>query len=585
MLGRVIRVLDNLIYVKLDIDIYNQDNLINKYVVFEGNNILAGEVINIDDNTLIISLLGEFVNNDFIYGNVNKPSFNSKVRLMNNEDLKTLYKNSFVNSINVGKSVFNDFDIELDINNLFSNHFAILGNSGSGKSYALSRIVQQTFYSAKTLPYYPNILIFDAFGEYQNVFNNISSINENINYKVITTDLKSNDMEILKIPFWLLGVDDLALLLNVTEPSQIPIIEKALKLVGYFVRDDETVIQQKTDIIARNVLDIIFNGKSPSEIRNKIISILSKFNTDKINLEYPLVKGGWTRTLRQCISIEADGKFADIEGVIAHLESLINNVFELTLPDGTFMYTLEDFATALEFALISEGILNSNKVFDYANILKIRLNSLINSDYSRYFIFDQFITNVDYLRYLLSNNQGKKVQVLNFNINYVDDRFAKTLVKIFSKFIFDYATRLERRGSVPFHIVLEEAHRYVQNDNDINTIGYNIFDRIAKEGRKYGVLLGLISQRPNELSQTTISQCSNFFIFKIFNPLDLDFIKAIVPNIDNQLINRIKLFYPGICLINGNSVKFPTVVQLEKPNPEPMSQNVDINNTWYVKNN
>ena len=156
MLERVIRVFDNLIYVKLDIDIYTTDNLINKYVVFEGSNILAGEVINIEDNTLIISLLGEFVNNDFIYGNVNKPSFNSKVRLMNNEDLKLLYKNSFVNTINVGKSVFNNFDIELDINNLFSNHFAILGNSGSGKSYALSRLIQQTFYSAKTLPYYPN---------------------------------------------------------------------------------------------------------------------------------------------------------------------------------------------------------------------------------------------------------------------------------------------------------------------------------------------------------------------------------------------------------------------------------------------
>ena len=585
MLGRVIRVFDNLIYVKLDIDIYTTDNLINKYVVFEGSNILAGEVINIEDNTLIISLLGEFVNNDFIYGNVNKPSFNSKVRLMNNEDLKLLYKNSFVNSINIGKSVFNNFDIELNINNLFSNHFAILGNSGSGKSYALSRLIQQTFYSAKTLPYYPNVLIFDAFGEYQNVFHNISSINENINYKVITTDLKSSDMEILKIPFWLLGVDDIALLLNVTESTQIPIIEKALKLVGYFVRDDESVINQKTDIIARNVLDIIFNGKSPSEIRNKIISILSKFNTDKINLEYKLTKGGWVRTLRQCIAIEEDGKFADIEVVITHLESLINNVFELTLPDGSFMYTLEDFANALEFALISEGVLNSNKVFDYANILKIRLNSLINSDYSRYFKFDQYITNIDYLRYLLSNNQGKKVQVLNFNINYVDDRFAKTLVKIFSKFIFDYATRLERRGSVPFHIILEEAHRYVQNDNDINTIGYNIFDRIAKEGRKYGVLLGLISQRPYELSTTTISQCSNFFIFKIFNPLDLEFISSIVPNIDNQLINRIKLFYPGICLVNGNSVKFPTVVQLEKPNPEPLSQNVDINNIWYVKGN
>ena len=585
MLGRIIRVSDNYIYVKLDIDIYNCDNLISKYVVFEDNNLLIGEVNNIEDNTLVITLIGQIIENKFIYGNANKPSFRSNVRLIKDEELKILYNNNFENTINIGKSYYNDFDIELDINNLFSNHFAILGNSGSGKSYAVSRVIQQVFYSAKKLPFYPNIFIFDAYGEYQNAFKDIGKVNENINYKVITTNLKSNDIEILKIPFWLLGVDDLALLLDVTEPSQIPIIEKALKLVSYFSRNDETVIKQKTDIISRNILDIIFNGKNPSEIRNKITSVLSKFNTEQINLEVKLVKGGWTRTIRQCISIEEDGKFADIELVISYLESLINNVFELNLPDGTFMYTIEDFANALEFALISEGVLNSNKVFDYANILKIRLNSLINSDYSRYFKFDNYITKIDYLRYLLSNNLGKKVQVLNFNINYVDDRFAKTLVKIFSKFLFDYSTSLEKRGSIPFHIILEEAHRYVQNDNDIKTLGYNIFDRIAKEGRKYGVLLGLISQRPCELSETTISQCSNFLIFKIFNPLDLNFISSIIPNIDLQTINRIKMLYPGLCLINGNAVNFPCLTCVSKPNPEPISQNIDVNNIWYVKNN
>lgn len=584
MLGRIIRVSDNYVYVKLDIDIYNIDNLINKYVVFEDINPLVGEIMTIEDNNISISMLGQIINGNFIFGSVSKPSFKSSVRLTNEKELKILYNNNFENSINIGKSYYNNYDINLDINKFFSNHFAILGNSGSGKSYVVSRIIQEIFYSAKNLPFYPNIFIFDAFGEYQNAFSEINKVNDNVNYKVITTDLKNNNIEILKIPFWLLGVDDISLLLDVTEPSQIPIIDKALKLVGYFSRNDESVIKQKTDIIARNILDIIFNGKNPSEIRNKITSVLSKFNTEQVNLEIPLTKGGWTRTIRQCIAIEDDGKFADIELVIGYLESLINNVFELTLPDGSFMYTLEDFANALEFALISEGVMNSNKVFDYANILKIRLNSLINSDYSNYFKFDSFITKVDYLRFLLSNNQGKKVQVLNFNINYVSDKFAKTLVKIFSKFLFDYATILEKRGSIPFHIILEEAHRYVQNDNDINTLGYNIFDRIAKEGRKYGVLLGLISQRPYELSETTISQCTNFLIFKIFNPLDLKFISSIIPNIDEQTINRIKMLYPGLCLVNGNAVNFPCLINVAKPNPEPMSQNVDINNIWYVKN-
>ena len=188
MLGRIIRVSDNYIYVKLDIDIYNCDNLISKYVVFEDNNLLIGEVNNIEDNTLVITLIGQIIENKFIYGNANKPSFRSNVRLIKDEELNILYNNNFENTINIGKSYYNDFDIELDINNLFSNHFAILGNSGSGKSYAVSRVIQQVFYSAKKLPFYPNIFIFDAYGEYQNAFKDIGKVNENINYKVITTN-------------------------------------------------------------------------------------------------------------------------------------------------------------------------------------------------------------------------------------------------------------------------------------------------------------------------------------------------------------------------------------------------------------
>ena len=72
---------------------------------------------------------------------------------------------------------------------------------------------------------------------------------------------------------------------------------------------------------------------------------------------------------------------------------------------------------------------------------------------------------------------------------------------------------MKNRATLPFHIILEEAHRYVQNDNDKFLLGYNIFERITKEGRKYGVILGLISQRPSELSETSLSQCNNFLIF------------------------------------------------------------------------
>ena len=117
--------------------------------------------------------------------------------------------------------------------------------------------------------------------------------------------------------------------------------------------------------------------------------------------------------------------------------------------------------------------------------------------------------------------------LINFNINYVDDRFAKTLTKIYSKIFFEYTKNLKERASLPINIILEEAHRYVQNDNDINVIGYNIFDRITKEGRKYGVILGLITQRPSELSNTALSQCSNYIVLRMFHPDDIQIVKNI----------------------------------------------------------
>ena len=207
----------------------------------------------------------------------------------------------------------------------------------------------------------------------------------------------------------------------------------------------------------------------------------------------------------------------------------------------------------------------------------------MNSDYSGYFEYDNYVNREGFISMLLTCNNGRKAQIVNFNINYVDDRFAKNLVKIYSKLLFDYITSLNQRASMPFHIVLEEAHRYVQNDTDVDILGYNIFERIAKEGRKYGLLLGIVSQRPSELSETTISQCSNFLVFKMFHPKDLQFIKDIISSADITVTNKIKTLHPGTCILFGTAFRMPTIAILDKPNPEPLSQSCDINNTWYLK--
>lgn len=584
MLGKIIAINESIVSVQLGINIYDYDALIGKNVIFKDNDIInVGEVTSISNNVMQVVLVGEIKNNNFVFGDIAKPSFKADCQLINNNILDLILNNNSSNNIKLGKSyIYPNYDITLDVGNFFSNHFAILGNSGSGKSYSVAKILQSVFYQCKSLPFYSNIFLFDAYGEYQRAFSRIHEVNENINYKVYTTDLNSTEFEILSYPFWLLGVDDLCLLMGVTSKEQIPVVEKALKLVSYFSREEGEVINQKNDIIARCLLDVLFSGKSPSLIRNKFISILTKFTTSNLNLEIRLEKGGWARTIRQCLFVEQGGEFADVELVIEYLESLCIDNFELSLPNGEYMYTMKDFSTALEFALISEGTLNSDAAYDMANVLKVRFNNLMNSDYARYFDYNGYVNREGYINLLLTCPNGRKAQIVNFNINYVDDRFAKNIVKIYSKLLFDYLVSLNQRGSMPFHIVLEEAHRYVQNDSDIDIIGYNIFERITKEGRKYGLLLGIVSQRPSELSETTISQCSNFLVFKMFHPKDLQFIKDIISSADITVTNKIKTLHPGTCIMFGTAFKMPTIAILDKPNPEPLSQSCDINNTWYI---
>ena len=586
MLGKIVAINDNIVSVQLQVNVYDYDGLISKNVIFKDNDTTnIGEVIAIGNGIMQVSLVGEIKNGRFLYGDISKPSFRAECHMIDNATLDIILNNDASNNIKLGKSfIYPNYDIKLDVGNFFSNHFAILGNSGSGKSYSVAKILQGIFYQCKSLPFYSNIFLFDAYGEYQRAFSRIHEVNENINYKVYTTDLNSSEFEILQMPFWLLGLDDLCLLMNVTSKEQIPFIEKALKLVSYFSRNEDEVINQKNDIIARCLLDVLFSGKSPSMIRNKFISILTKFSTRNLNLDVSLVKGGWTRTIRQCLFVEAGGEFSDVEVVIEYLESLCLDNFELSMPNGEYMYTMKDFSTALDFALISEGALNSDSAFELSNVLKVRFNSLMNSNYARYFEYNGYINRESYINYLLTAPSGRKAQIVNFNINYVDDRFAKTLVKIYSKLLFDYLVSLNQRGSIPFHIVLEEAHRYVQNDDDAAILGYNIFERITKEGRKYGLFLGIVSQRPSELSETTISQCSNFLLFKMFHPRDLQFVRDIISSADITLTNKIKTLHPGSCIMFGTAFKMPTIAILDKPNPEPLSQTCDINQTWYIHN-
>ena len=268
-----------------------------------------------------------------------------------------------------------------------------------------------------------------------------------------------------------------------------------------------------------------------------------------------------------------------IKAKSAMKECFINagaKVMRYTLVDGS-----KDLEKALNFTLISEGWLRNENTYGDAVTLRVRLHSLITSSNSNFFKWEKgtYISLENYLSDLMITN-GKKYQLVNINLIDVDDDFAKVITKIYSRLLFEFTKSLKTRASIPFHILVEEAHRYIQNDRDRFLIGYNIFERIAKEGRKYGLILGLITQRPVEMSDTVISQCSNFLIFKMNHPTDVEYIKKMVPNISDEIVEKQKSLQSGTCLAFGSAFKIPLIVKLKMPNPMPTSGNCDVVKIW-----
>lgn len=588
MLGNIIGIEENIVLIKLNVDLNKVQNLINLMVIMEnGNKRIVGEIVNIKDGIGYVNLLGEIRNDRFIYGVISKPAFSSTIKLISKEKIPMIISTEhfFENQhLYLGTSpIYEGVKINVEVNEFFSHHFAIFGSTGSGKSCSVARLFQNLFAKPNSIPYRSSVFIFDAYGEYHTAFEHIHDVVPEINFKYYTTNIDEDMDKILRIPLWLLDTDDIALLLDCTKPTQLPIIEKALKLVTIFAREESLVIKHKNDIVARAILDILTSGNNPAQIRDQIFSVLSYYNTSELNLETPIFQPGYTRPLKQCLLIDATGKIRDMELLMTFIQKFVDDTLVLNLPDGTYKYTLKDLKDALDFALISEGILKSEKVFDDTNVLKVRLHSLMSGNYSEYFEYGNFVSKDQYIKELISTPNGKKAQIINFNINYVDDRFAKTITKIYSKMLFNYAKDLKDRATIPFHIVLEEAHRYVQNDNDVNLLGYNIFDRITKEGRKYGVILGLISQRPSELSDTSISQCSNFLIFNILHPVDLNYIKQMVPNVTEEIVKKLKTLQAGNCIAFGGAFKVPVFIKFDMPNPAPSSSSCDISKIWFIE--
>ncbi len=586
MFGNIKFISGNVAHVTTIAKAEEMGDLMNVHVVFEApNQAILGEVEEVTDEIIKIRFLGEFMNGRYVSGVIRKPVLSSKIRTINDQELSAIVGVYDETTFKLGRSsIYTDYDVCADINNLFANHMAVFGNTGSGKSCGVARVVQNIFSNPKLVSYNANIFIFDAYGEYKTAFRDLGKLNPNYSYKFITTNVQEETDFELKIPFHLLNLDDLTIMLQADKHSQIPILERSLKLTRIFSKDDEVANRYKDHLIAKALIAILYSNQITANKKNEIFKVLEVCHTNDFNFDSVIQGLGYTRTLSECFEIDSNGNFGESVLITDYILKHIDEELEMTEEPINAFYSMRDYAAALEFTLISEGFQSNEQLYDDSMLLKVRLNSLINSKIANIYKCDTYISYETYIASLVAIG-NKKAQVININLEDIDDTQAKIIVKIVARIFFDFCKTRKQRAQIPFHLFLEEAHRYVQKDADVFLIGYNIFDRIAKEGRKYGVLLNIISQRPVEISETVIAQCSNFLIFKMTHPKDIEYIRTMLPNISADVIEKQKILQPGNCVGFGGAFKLPMVIKMEMPNPAPNSNSCDVNNCWKVQGN
>ena len=503
------------------------------------------------------------------------------MRVINDDELNIILGKDDEKSLYLGHSaIYPEKNVYIDINQFFSNHAAIFGNTGSGKSCSVARIVQNIFLNKQFLSYNANLFIFDAYGEYKNAFKVLNQINPNYQYKFITSNPTDPDDVQLNIPVFLLTIDDICLLLQADNHHQYTIVERMLKLAKLFSKDDEETKKLKNHLIAKAIMSVLFSNQNAAGKKNDIFTIINDCSTPEFNVNTDIQGIGYTRKFSECFGIDRNGEFGESVLINEYLLKFIDDELEskIDVPTDAF-YTLDDLERALSFTLIGDGFLGNRIMQDNAVIMQVRLHSLNNSSNRKFFSFKEYITIDNYISSLIIHN-NRRSQIININLEDVDDNLAKTIVKIFSKIIFDFAKKRRVRAAIPFHLFIEEAHRYVVNDNDHFLLGYNIFERIAKEGRKYGVMLDLVSQRPVEISETVIAQTSNFCILKMTHPRDLDYINKMLPNISGDIIEKLTSLQSGTMVAFGSAFKIPVIVKMDMPNPAPYSSNCDVLFRW-----
>lgn len=538
------------------------------------------------------------------------PSIYSEVSIVTFEDMEFILKtNSDKNPsakvhqnfyLGESKNLIN-YPINININSFFNIHSAVLGNSGSGKSNTIAHIIQEIHKKTEYSAIGSRILIFDVNGEYKDAFTNHEKCNH-LNIRLLKPNIKQSEdgYTPFYLPHFLMSIDEWSAFLMATDATQRPFWDKVLqesyKFYSISTRDGEQR-QKLIDYLRFKVCNLVHMLIAQGDTDTAIITAAKNIIygiTQLIDLDAGLKNA--------CVS---EGMYQDLEDLYSNCAVAFgNNNSKLTkslnkikakINLENVRYVTELRATGEEYfdyrflkqaanlTLLEEDARGNRRMREYTSTMMTRLDFFIDNP-DCLFMRDRphNVNNPEeYLNWLWGSDNKKNNMVI-IDTSELSRDALETLTSVVSRLNFSYRKKLnnsERREN-PIHLILDEAHRYIKKDSKY-LLRENIFEQIAREGRKYALYLIISSQRPSELSETVLSQCSNFIIHRVQNEVDMKYIYAILPFFSDDFANKIKQSMPGEALVFGNCVAMPLHVRIKQASPEPNSKNCKVHEEWF----
>lgn len=466
------------------------------------------------------------------------------------DDIKKIFEDSvepekkFVFSSLVSNDKIN---VPVDGNRFFNKHIAVVGSTGAGKSHTIAKIIQSAV-DAKDGQYALNnshVVIFDIHSEYKSAFPHANFL----------------DASTLTLPYWLLNSEELEeVLLDTGERDNynqsavfrqlVTENKKRHNAAAKFVFYDSPL---KFDI--REVLNALYNIKSETV-------------NSKNESRYMIVDSSY--------SLPTDGKTDPSHGIKLDADQRLDKYFK----------------NRLDFHLTKrESITNGSYADKSLDKFFTRFESKVAQDRLQ-FLFGPDAENATLEGTLMSllGYKGKNSNVTIVDLSGVPFEVLSITVSLISRILFEYGYYYKvmrtKAGELinndaPLLLVYEEAHKYVPK-SDLARFRASKFsiERIAKEGRKYGVTLLLSSQRPSEISETIFSQCSNFLAMRLTNPSDQSYVSRLLPDTLGNLSDKLPTLGAGEALLIGEAVVMPSLVKVAPCSPAPSSTDIPYFQLW-----